>query len=294
MKWSELLAHLTNNRNPFFTIQLLPKVFKPDDPDDYFYYLDDHDHTVAYSLQDGRSDASEMMIQRSFIDLDGAPHPSWNQKFKFKFTQPLLTSCRVVSSEVIKIKVDLQDKYVILLLRDSRRSVVVSGGPDKFRFITIYDPRSATEYQCGIKEGCKLYNALYYGTIDESVVVKRSSNKATRGSYDNSSNISDSDYMTYIVEASEQQKIVLGPAITPRLEINVYNDNGRSQELLGSAQISISSVLSGTGIVEKRWHCLNYKVDNNNTDASTATTAATANAAVTKSIDMVAGDIEIC
>ena len=294
MKWSELLAHLTNNRNPFFTIQLLPKVFKPDDPDDYFYYLDDHDHTVAYSLQDGRSDASEMMIQRSFIDLDGAPHPSWNQKFKFKFTQPLLTSCRVVSSEVIKIKVDLQDKYVILLLRDSRRSVVVSGGPDKFRFITIYDPRSATEYQCGIKEGCKLYNALYYGTIDESVVVKRSSNKATRGSYDNSSNISDSDYMTYIVEASEQQKIVLGPAITPRLEINVYNDNGRSQELLGSAQISISSVLSGTGIVEKRWHCLNYKVDNNNTDASTATTAATASTAtVTKSIDVVAGDIEL-
>jgi len=293
MKWTELLAHLTNNRNPFFTIQLLPKVFKPDDPDDYFYYLDDHDHTVAYSLQDGRSDASEMMIQRSFIDLDGAPHPSWNQKFKFKFTQPLLTSCRVVSSEVIKIKVDLQDKYVILLLRDSRRSVVVSGGPEKFRFITIYDPRSATEYQCGIKEGCKLYNALYYGTIDESVVVKRSSNKATRGSYDNSSNISDSDYMTYIVEASEQQKIVLGPAITPRLEINVYNDNGRSQELLGSAQISISSVLSGTGIVEKRWHCLNYKVDNNNTDASTATTAATAIAAVTKSIDVVAGDIEL-
>jgi hypothetical protein len=291
MKWSELLAHLTNNRNPFFTIQLLPKVFKPDDPDDYFYYLDDHDHTIAYSLQDGRSDASEMMIQRSFIDLDGAPHPSWNQKFKFKFTQPLLTSCRVVSSEVIKIKVDLQDKYVILLLRDSRRSVVVSGGPDKFRFITIYDPRSATEYQCGVKEGCKLYNALYYGTIDESVVVKRSSNKATRGSYDNFSNISDSDYMTYIVEASEQQKIVLGPAITPRLEIHVYNDNGRSQELLGSAQISISSVLSGTGIVEKRWHCLNYKVDNNNTDA--AAVSATATAAVTKSIDVIAGDIEL-
>jgi len=217
------------------------------------------------------------MIQKSFIDLDGAPHPSWNQKFKFKFTQPLLTSCQVVSSEVIKIKVELLQKYVLLLLRESKRSVG-DGGPNKFRFCTIYDPRSATEYQCGIKEGCQLYNALYYGTVTEVEVKKRSEDKAKRGSYDNCS-FSDSDYMTYIVEASEQHKIVLGPAITPRLEVHVYNDNGRSQELLGSSQISISSVLSGTGIVEKRWYCLHYKVDNTD-DAS-------------KSIDVVAGEIEL-
>ena len=37
---------------------------------------------------------------------------------------------------------------------------------ETFWFLTIYDPRSSTEFQCGAKKGCELHEALY-GLIDD-------------------------------------------------------------------------------------------------------------------------------
>jgi hypothetical protein len=37
---------------------------------------------------------------------------------------------------------------------------------ETFWFLTIYDPRSSTEFQCGARKGCELYGALY-GFSDE-------------------------------------------------------------------------------------------------------------------------------
>ena len=42
-------------------------------------------------------------------------------------------------------------------------------------------------------------------------------------------------------------------AITPHLVVCVYNQRGREEELLGSAQMSISSVLSGSGVGRLQW-----------------------------------------
>ena len=42
----------------------------------------------------------------------------------------------------------------------------ISSKAEIFWFLTIYDPKSATEYQCGAKKNTSLYTALY-GSVGE-------------------------------------------------------------------------------------------------------------------------------
>ena len=57
-----------------------------------------------------------------------------------------------------------EPKYVVLMVREEKRNSIdnVPLNPDyeSFRFLTIYDPKSATDYQCGVKEGCDLHKVL--------------------------------------------------------------------------------------------------------------------------------------
>ena len=132
-----------------------------------------------------------MAIQRGSPDIDGGCHPQWNAGFKFAFDvshpdmsitntialfsliilcvthsqPPKLTSCKVVSTTVTKLQVEGSWKYVIVMVRQSKKapSTSTKGGTEAgakagtgsskvdFYFMTIYDPRTATEYQCGIK-----------------------------------------------------------------------------------------------------------------------------------------------
>jgi len=259
-KWREMLSHLTNYRNPFFTIQLLPAFLEPQD---YIYMpVDD---TSAFTGDDDETDL--LQKQKSKVDFDGAPHPTWDETFKFRFQPPQLTGCKVLSTEVVKMKIEQQLKYVVVMVREGFREIGSEERPQKesFKFLTIYDPRSATDYQCGVKEGCKLYTEMY-------------GNKLSDGSFQPVEQTKDINaFMEHVEEAAEKNKFILGPAITPRLEVNVYNENGRSQELLGTCQVSISSVLSGSGIGEKQWICLTYRLD----------------AGSGREIDAAAGDIEI-
>jgi hypothetical protein len=252
-KWKELLSHLTNYRNPFFTVQLLPPYLEPEQ-----YIYTPEENTSAFT---GDDDADECCPKlKSTVDYDGAPHPAWDSNFKFKFQPPQLTNCKVLSTEVAKVKVDDKYKYAVLMARQGKRSVPDQKDKQLFKFLTVYDPRSATDYQCGVKPGCKLHDQMY---------------PDKKGNFTPQMELI--PFMQCVAEAAEQDKIIVGPAITPRLEINVYNECGRNQELLGACQVSVSAVLSGTGISEKQRVCLTYKQELANG----------------KTIDAAAGDIQL-
>lgn len=255
LSWNEFLAHLNNYRNTFFTIELLPRFIEPEK-----YIYNPYEITEDNNSSDSSSDSSTVEANKikSYVDYDGAPHPYWNTTYKFHFQPPQLTNCPVLSTEVSKIKINNQYKYVIIMVRLGKKYCSEdsnTGNNQKlkkeFKFLTIYDPRSSTDYQCGILKDCKLYDLLYPDSNSTN------SNSSTNAGSD--AQIDLITFMSYVTQASEANKIIIGPAITPRLEVSVFNDTGRKQELLGSCQVSVSSVLSGTGVSEKQRVYLTYK-----------------------------------
>ncbi|RYH31540.1 hypothetical protein EON65_02390, partial [archaeon] len=257
--WEEMLAHLTNYRNPFMTVQLLPRYMPPEK----FLYEpvesnkpftgddEDSEEEDEESLDpEGKKKKKRPNWQRSAVDYDGAPYPSWNTQFVFDFDAPKLTSCAVMCTEVVKMKMDEVWKYVMIIVRQGSRfkmthNEVSKKEKEQFYFLTLYDPRSATEYQCGVKPGNPLYKRLYFhkdsaGTRITSFDVK--------------------EFLVILGEAADKQLLILGPAITPRLEIQVYNyKDEKTKELLGQCQVSISSVLSGSGVGDKAWAMLVHR-----------------------------------
>ncbi|KAJ1416441.1 hypothetical protein B484DRAFT_401181, partial [Ochromonadaceae sp. CCMP2298] len=232
-KWREMLAHLTNYRNPFFTLQLLPAFLAPEE-----YVYRPSEDVSAFTGEEEET----LSKKKSAVDKDGAPHPTWDAGFKFGFQPPQLTNCKVLSTEVVKLRIDGKFKYVVVMVRQAQKEV--NRSKINFKFLTIYDPRNATDYQCGVEEGCALH-ALLYGDSDSDL----------------------GKFMEFLAEAADMGKLLLGPAITPRLVLHVYNECGRAQELLGSCEVSISSVLSGSGIGDKQWICLTYPTSLNDVHA---------------------------
>ena len=52
------------------------------------------------------------------MDTDGAQHPEWNASFSFNFRPPKLTGCKILSTEIAKLKIDNIDKYIIIMIRE--------------------------------------------------------------------------------------------------------------------------------------------------------------------------------
>lgn len=241
--WEEMLGHLTNYRNPFLTVTLLPKYIPPE-----AYLYEPHEDKEAFTGEDEQ----ETNWQRGPVDVDGAPHPTWNHQFAFAFQAPKLTACNVLCTEVVKQRIDDVWKYVMVMVRQGRRVKATSKGSsgntetdkEDFLFLTIYDPRSATEYQCGVKPTCSLYKMLYYHKINGPKPMFEAK-----------------EMLNLIGEAGDKEMLLLGPAITPRLEVQVYNDTDKTKELLGQCQVSISSVLSGSGVGDKAWVTLIHRQD---------------------------------
>lgn len=65
-------------------------------------------------------------------------------------------------------------------------------------------------------------------------------------------------FQALVAGAADRDLFIIGPAITPRLTVEVYNHRERGDELLGFAQMSISNVLSGSGIGRLQWVNLLY------------------------------------
>ena len=175
MPWCEMLAHLTEYRNPYVSVELKPRFLEPHE---YIYRPEDRREAFT-----GNEEADPLAVQRSDVVIDGGSHPVFRSgsQFKIQFRPPKLTSCKLVSTEIHKMEIDGELKYVILMAREAKRDrssehllMPTKPGddaaqpryyklPDRletFRFLTIYDPRTATDYQCGVMSGCALFDAL--------------------------------------------------------------------------------------------------------------------------------------
>eukprot|EP01040_Poterioochromonas_malhamensis_P005074 gene5074-5439_t len=290
--WDEFLLHLLNYRNCFITVKLLPKFIKVAQ---YLYESEeqkekdgktttisptqanidgeDEDDDDEAEEEDQKPEIVKANKHRyksfymSEVDYDGLPHPSFYQLFSFFYEQSKLTSCPIITTEVVRMTIEEVKKYVMIVVREGKRGKIAINGAvgakstdkEKFWFLTLYDPRSATEYQCGVKEGCKLHQQLYYHKyLDKKDVIKEVTANL----------LSVERINEFLHEAAEKNMLIIGPAITPRLEFQVFNfKDSKCQELIGECQISISSVLSNSGVGEKMWTTLIYKMDKSSSDA---------------------------
>ena len=109
MPWSEMLAYLNDYRNPYITFELLPRTILPKD---YIYVP--VDNPTAFQGDD--SDTSSIQVSRA--DTDGGSYPRWNTCFKFNFAAPAMLTCKVLSTEIAKMKIDGSDAYVIVMVRE--------------------------------------------------------------------------------------------------------------------------------------------------------------------------------
>merc|ERR1712070_673917 len=80
---------------------------------------------------------------------------------------------------------DIDSKFLKLAEKDSK---------PKHVFLTLYDPRSATEYLCGWNKGSTLKTGSSEFTAVEML-------------------------MEAVGKAAENNELIMGPAITPRVEI---------------------------------------------------------------------------
>lgn len=237
MSWKEMVSYLLDYRNPFVTIQLLPKFLEPDE-----YFYNPVSSSEPFTGGENEKLATDC-IHRGDTDMDGGKFPTWNSKFQLMYKPPKLSSCKILSKETAKLNLQGKQKYVLVMIRQAKKQ-----GKQSFLFLTVYDPRNSTEYQCGLHSQSNLYKTMR----DESLSIVLDSNDDGKLA-ELLLRIS-----TLLENAVTENQIVVGPAITPSLIINVYNQRGRQDELLGSSQVSISSVLSGTGIRKPQWVTLGY------------------------------------
>jgi hypothetical protein len=134
MSWCDLLAHLTDYRNPFVTVQLLPKDL---DPRDYVYKV--HDNAVAFTGDEVEDEFNNTVPQCGDVCFDGGSYPKWAGKFNFKFRPPKLTSCKLLSTEIAKMNVDNIPKYLVIMIREGKFGK--ERNYKTFRFLTAYDSR---------------------------------------------------------------------------------------------------------------------------------------------------------
>ena len=267
MEWVEMLAYLSGLRNPFVTVQLLPTYVEPmigmiqHYPEElrkkYLSTLAETTKTCAPEIRDQvrfilqeceepdeneEKEVDEIFLPRIYTgppDVDGGRHPSWDISFKMKFKPPSLTNCPVRYMDICELYVEHEKKYMIIMVRESK---------DQSLFMTAYDPRSSTEYMLfggppswaipGISTE-DVYNKVYPPSKD-NVMSKQD---AIQNQLDETIEMHTNNRIN-----DPHKKLRLGFAITPRLVISVYNRSlSKKEELLGSCQISISPVLSGSG-----------------------------------------------
>ena len=247
MNWTEMLAYLHDYRNPFVSLQLLPAEMQESE----YNYRPSEGGSQAFTSEDAERGNGEVLSGAP--DLDGGSHPHWSAGFKLDYRHPKITYCKVQSTEVAKMRVDGATKYVLVMVRCSDKAG---------RFLTVYDSRSATEYQCGMSD--KKFPQAVEGRPSEKVDRVHPFYDMLYGQPPQGQSIKDfvdgqsiKDFVALLGDAAESNLLVLGPAITPRLVVAVYNQRKSQVEMLGSTQISLSSVISGL-IEREQWATLSY------------------------------------
>ena len=129
--WSEFLAHLNGFRNPYATLELLPK--------------------RVPAVRGGRIGKEEGGSRKGNFraggcDQEGGSHPKFgeNCKFNFSFVPPTLANRPILFTDVCKMMVKeglIEPKAKLFVL-------MVRKGEDGSMIVTAYDPKSASDWQC--------------------------------------------------------------------------------------------------------------------------------------------------
>ena len=141
MDWRSLRGHLGGERNPYYTLSLLPHFAEPDALA-ALCHLDSPEELLDGLRERGQLRAAPPIVGR--VDADGGANPEWRSKHTFAFEPPTATSCAVLASSIhrMQLAADEPPAYVIVSVRSTG-----SGGR---LFATIYDPRTAMEFlACG-------------------------------------------------------------------------------------------------------------------------------------------------
>ncbi len=215
LSWSEMQYHLQQLCNPYITAEILPKPMSPGQ-----YLFDPLVNSVLNTT------TSVSNVNQTAPCYDGASHPSWNTKLLLDFQASLITSCRVLTTEVAKMVIENILRYVIVIVREYIQSDIDYKG--SFRFLTVYEPRTATEYQCGVVRPHPLADSLYNQRPEKL-------------------NVDINILKQQLASAADLGVLIPGEAITPRILISVLNKGIKIDTLLGQAEVSISSLLSGSG-----------------------------------------------
>jgi len=214
--WSEFLAHLNGFRNPYATLELLPK--------------------RVPAVKGGRLGEEEGEGERKSnfraggCDLEGGSHPKFgeNCKFNFSFVPPTLANRPILFTDVCKMMVsegfiEPQAKLFVLMVRK---------GEDGSMIITAYDPKSASDWQCkgAPDEWCE------DGAADR---INLDDAQSTLEEYTTSGKITLGVGITPRVLCKVYNKMP-----------------GKGDEFLGTCEVSISGVLSNCGQMQQEWAVL--------------------------------------
>ena len=220
LDWSDFLAHLNGFRNPYASLELLPKKVA----------------CVRGGKLSKEAEASTSNFKSGLPDIEGGSHPKFKRKdvsscaFKFKFEPPALTRKPLLFTDVCQMMiseglVEPEKKLFVLMVRK---------GDDGSMYATAYDPKSACDYMC---EGLPV--EWEKGGAFEELGAEKA--------------------QAQLEEATRDNKLSLGFGITPRALCKVYNKlggGGGGDEFLGTCEVSISGVLSNCGQQHQEWAAL--------------------------------------
>ncbi|GMI54341.1 hypothetical protein TeGR_g8450 [Tetraparma gracilis] len=129
LDWAEFLAHLNGFRNPYATLELLPKKVDP----------------VRGGKMDEETLASTANFRSGRADMEGGSHPKFAQcSYDFKFVPPALIKKPILFTDVCKMTmseglIEPESKLFVLMVRRC---------DDGSMYATAYDPKSACDYMC--------------------------------------------------------------------------------------------------------------------------------------------------
>ena len=216
--WSEFLAHLNGFRNPYITLELLPRRVRA------------IEGGAISPKQPPENGGRKINFRAGECDLEGGSHPKFDGcKFEFTFVPPTLTSCPILFTDVCKMQISdglIEPKTKLFV-------IMVRKGEDDSMIVTAYDPKSASDYQC---DGAPM-------EWSEKGACKR---------------VKVEDAQSLLEKYATAGKIKLGLGITPRVLCKVYNKmpGGKGDEFLGTCEVSISGVLSNCGQIQQEWAVL--------------------------------------
>ena len=127
LSWREFLAHLNGFRNPYITLELLPKEIECV-----------RGGVIKTDNADGDGDLANFKAGRA--DLEGGSHPKFpNSMFQFEFVPPPISRLPIIFTDVCKMMiseglVEAEGKLFIIMVRK---------GSDGSMITTAYDPKTS-------------------------------------------------------------------------------------------------------------------------------------------------------